>query len=134
MRFHYYILRTSLWSLIFKAEMAFFQVILIKKKKKNRNFMLGNILISYMTGESWFSRSLFVVGGHVFLCFEDLMQFSTLCVDASSLPLYFSLDLCCSIADISELVMPDTFFLVFPLKFHLNGLWQIRFGFITWIQ
>ncbi|KAM1026596.1 hypothetical protein ACFX2I_039439 [Malus domestica] len=59
---------------------------------------------SYNEGESWFSRSLFVAGGHVFLCFEDLMQFSSLCVDAS-LPPYFSLDLCCSIADISELVV-----------------------------
>ncbi|CAN6584811.1 unnamed protein product [Malus baccata var. baccata] len=61
---------------------------------------------SYNEGESWFSRSLFVAGGHVFLCFEDLMQFSSLSVDAP-LPSYFSLDLCCSIADISELVVDD---------------------------
>ncbi|XP_050122470.1 uncharacterized protein LOC126600014 isoform X2 [Malus sylvestris] len=59
---------------------------------------------SYNEGESWSSRSLFVAGGHVFLCFEDLMQFSSLSVDAP-LPSYFSLDLCCSIVDISELVV-----------------------------
>ncbi|KAM1740501.1 hypothetical protein FF2_015663 [Malus domestica] len=59
---------------------------------------------SYNEGESWFSRSLFVAGGRVFLCFEDLMQFSSLSVDAP-LPSYFSLDLCCSIVDISELVV-----------------------------
>ncbi|ONI09370.1 hypothetical protein PRUPE_5G234800 [Prunus persica] len=59
---------------------------------------------SYNEGESWFSRSLFVAGEHVFVCFEDLMQFRSLSV-AASLPPYFSLDLCCSIADISELVV-----------------------------
>lgn len=53
---------------------------------------------------SWLSRSIFVAGVHVFVCFEDLMQFNSLSVDPS-LPPYFSLDLCCSIADISELVV-----------------------------
>ncbi|KAL6178249.1 hypothetical protein ACLB2K_049768 [Fragaria x ananassa] len=53
---------------------------------------------------SWLSRSIFVAGEHLFVCFEDLMQFSSLSVD-TSLPPYFSLDLCCSIADISELVV-----------------------------
>ncbi|XP_062026504.1 uncharacterized protein LOC133742837 isoform X1 [Rosa rugosa] len=53
---------------------------------------------------AWLSRSIFVAGEHLFVCFEDLMQFSSLSED-TSLPPYFSLDLCCSIADISELVV-----------------------------
>ncbi|KAK3228322.1 hypothetical protein Dsin_008184 [Dipteronia sinensis] len=53
---------------------------------------------------SWLSRSLFLIGGHVLVCVEDLMQFSSLSVDASSPP-YYSLDSCCSINDVTELVI-----------------------------
>ncbi|CAK7349562.1 unnamed protein product [Dovyalis caffra] len=53
--------------------------------------------------DSWLPRSLFVCGGHVLLCVEDLKQFSS-SVDASSPP-YFLLDLCCSISDVSELII-----------------------------
>ncbi|XP_021291945.1 uncharacterized protein LOC110422394 [Herrania umbratica] len=54
--------------------------------------------------ESWHSRSLFVVGGHVLVCVEDIIQFSSLPNDASSPP-YFSLDSCCNITDVSEMVI-----------------------------
>lgn len=53
--------------------------------------------------ESWLPRSLFVSGAYVFLCIEELKQFAFPSVDASSSP-YFSLDWCCSIGDVSELV------------------------------
>lgn len=96
MKFYFTFLELHFCSLIFKECPAF---------KNNNDFLLDNVVISNLTGESWFSRSLFVAGEHVFVCFEDLMQFRSLSV-AASLPQYFSLDLCCSIADISELVMP----------------------------
>uniref|UniRef100_A0A2N9E1W3 Uncharacterized protein n=1 Tax=Fagus sylvatica TaxID=28930 RepID=A0A2N9E1W3_FAGSY len=54
--------------------------------------------------DSWLSRSLFVIGEHLLVCVEDLVQFSSLSMD-SSLPPYFSLDSCCSIVDISEMVI-----------------------------
>ncbi|KAE8663950.1 Binding protein, putative isoform 2 [Hibiscus syriacus] len=54
--------------------------------------------------ESWLSRSLFVIGGQVLVCVEDIIQFSSLLNDASSPP-YFSLDSCCNIADVSELII-----------------------------
>lgn len=41
------------------------------------------------------------------VCIEDLMQFSSLSADASS-PSYYSVDSCCSINNISEMV---TYFL-----------------------
>ncbi|GLU12888.1 hypothetical protein SLE2022_295450 [Rubroshorea leprosula] len=53
---------------------------------------------------SWLSRSLFVIGGHVIVCIEDLKQFSTLSNDANSRP-YFLLNSCCSITDVSEMVI-----------------------------
>ncbi|KAI4347277.1 hypothetical protein L6164_008100 [Bauhinia variegata] len=52
----------------------------------------------------WLPRSLFVIGGHVLLCIEDIMQFSSSLSDAS-LPPYFRIDSCCSVNDIIELVM-----------------------------
>ncbi|KAG2664724.1 hypothetical protein I3760_16G097300 [Carya illinoinensis] len=52
----------------------------------------------------WLSRSLFVIGRHLLVCVEDLMHFSSLSMD-SSLPPYFSLDSCCSIVDLSEMVI-----------------------------
>ncbi|CBI15593.3 unnamed protein product, partial [Vitis vinifera] len=54
--------------------------------------------------ELWLSRSLFVIGGHLLVCIEDFMQFSALSIDASS-STYFSLDSCCSITDVSEMVI-----------------------------
>lgn len=54
--------------------------------------------------DSWLSRSLFVIGEHLLVCVEDLVQFSSLSID-SPLPPYFSLDSCCSIVDISEMVI-----------------------------
>ncbi|KAG2667668.1 hypothetical protein I3760_15G127000 [Carya illinoinensis] len=52
----------------------------------------------------WLSRSLFVMGMHLLVCVEDLMHFSSLSVD-SSWPPYFSLDSCCSIVNLSEMVI-----------------------------
>ncbi|XWS48235.1 hypothetical protein CRYUN_Cryun13aG0056900 [Craigia yunnanensis] len=54
--------------------------------------------------ESWLSRSLFVIGGHVLVCVEDIIQFSSLLNNACSRP-YFSLDSCCNITDVSEMVI-----------------------------
>ncbi|KAG5229747.1 Binding protein [Salix suchowensis] len=54
--------------------------------------------------DSWLPRSLFVSGGHVLLCVEDLKQFGSSSRNASSPP-YFLLDSCCSISDVSELVI-----------------------------
>ncbi|GMP32912.1 hypothetical protein CsSME_00006455 [Camellia sinensis var. sinensis] len=52
----------------------------------------------------WFSRSLFVLEEHLLLCIEDLMQFGFLSEDTCASP-YYSLDSCCSIIDISEMVI-----------------------------
>ncbi|PON44684.1 LRR domain containing protein [Parasponia andersonii] len=54
--------------------------------------------------DSWLPRSLFVVGVHLLVCVEDLVKFGSLLVDAS-LPAYFSLDSCCSVADIAEMIV-----------------------------
>ncbi|KAE8662254.1 Binding protein, putative isoform 2 [Hibiscus syriacus] len=56
--------------------------------------------------ESWLSRSLFVIGGQVIVCVEDIIQFSSILNDACSPP-YFSLDSCCNIADVSEMVIDN---------------------------
>ncbi|KAI4351046.1 hypothetical protein L6164_005434 [Bauhinia variegata] len=53
---------------------------------------------------SWLPRSLFVIERHVLFCIEDTMQFSSFLSDPS-LPPYFRTDSCCSINDITELVM-----------------------------
>ncbi|XP_010465864.1 PREDICTED: uncharacterized protein LOC104746152 isoform X2 [Camelina sativa] len=53
---------------------------------------------------TWLPRSLFVAGGHLFICNEDFRQLSSLLTDASSAP-YFSLDSTCSISDIFEMVI-----------------------------
>ncbi|KAJ6881739.1 hypothetical protein NC651_028367 [Populus alba x Populus x berolinensis] len=54
--------------------------------------------------DSWLPRSLFVSGGHVLLCVEDFKKFNSPSMDASPPP-YFLLDSCCSISDVSELVI-----------------------------
>lgn len=53
---------------------------------------------------SWAERSVFVTGGHLLVCIEDFRQFTSLSLDASASP-YFTLDSCCSVADISEMVV-----------------------------
>ncbi|KAJ1394246.1 Leucine-rich repeat [Sesbania bispinosa] len=54
--------------------------------------------------ESWLSRSLFVIGGYVLLCVEDVKQLYSFSSDASVSP-YFRIDSCCSIADLTEMVI-----------------------------
>ncbi|KAG4118069.1 hypothetical protein ERO13_D12G270500v2 [Gossypium hirsutum] len=67
--------------------------------------------------EPWFSRSLFVIGGHVLVCVEDIFQFSSLLNNACSSP-YFSLDSSCDISDISEMVIEqgETCCITLPIK------------------
>lgn len=67
--------------------------------------MINEFFITNLTEDLWLPRSLFVVGVHLLVCVEDLVKFSSLLVDASSSP-YFSLDSCCAISDISEIVSP----------------------------
>ncbi|KAI9101551.1 hypothetical protein K1719_023795 [Acacia pycnantha] len=54
--------------------------------------------------ESWLSRSLFVIGGYVLLCIEDVTQFCLFSSNASRSP-YFRIDSCCLISDICEAVI-----------------------------
>lgn len=53
---------------------------------------------------SWLSRSLFVLERQLVLCMEDLLQFGSL-TEISPYSSYFSLDSCCSIVDVQELVI-----------------------------
>ncbi|KAJ8752761.1 hypothetical protein K2173_007071 [Erythroxylum novogranatense] len=52
----------------------------------------------------WGLRSLFVSGEYVLLCIENIKHFSCPSMDASAPP-YFILDSCCSIYDVSELMV-----------------------------
>ncbi|XP_021736386.1 uncharacterized protein LOC110702932 [Chenopodium quinoa] len=52
----------------------------------------------------WVSRSLFVSGGHIVVCIEDIFHFSSLSAHADATS-YFMLDSCCSIANVSEMVI-----------------------------
>jgi hypothetical protein len=56
--------------------------------------------------ETWLSRSLFVIKGHLLVCVEDLSQFGSLSDDhfPSS---YLSLHSCCSVTDVLEMVLED---------------------------
>ena len=72
-------------------------------KKRFSIFLLRIIVFKHSADELWLSRSLFVIGGYLLVCIEDFMQFSALSIDASS-STYFSLDSCCPITDVSELV------------------------------
>ncbi|KAK7358116.1 hypothetical protein VNO77_00037 [Canavalia gladiata] len=54
--------------------------------------------------ESWFSRSLFLIGGYVLLCIEDVKQLYSFSSDAAVSP-YFRIDSCCPIADITAMVI-----------------------------
>ncbi|XP_015882720.3 uncharacterized protein LOC107418533 isoform X1 [Ziziphus jujuba] len=69
-------------------------------------FQYSMVLFWYNNHEegSWVSRSLFVIGVHLLMCIEDLVRFGSLSEDASSPP-YYSLDSCCAINDISEMVV-----------------------------
>ncbi|CAL5371927.1 unnamed protein product [Camellia sinensis] len=73
---------------------------------KMNMFQYSMVLFSYnnMKDDLWFSRSLFVLEEHLLLCIEDLMQFGFLSEDTCASP-YYSLDSCCSIIDISEMVI-----------------------------
>ncbi|KAH1049780.1 hypothetical protein AAZX31_08G053900 [Glycine max] len=62
------------------------------------------VFSKYGSEESWLSRSLFVIGGNVLICIEDLKQLYSLSSNASASP-YFRIDSCCSIADIAEMVI-----------------------------
>lgn len=52
----------------------------------------------------WRSRSIFVSGGHLFVCIENVSRFSLLAANAEASS-YFFLDSCCSISYISEMVI-----------------------------
>ncbi|KAK1406530.1 hypothetical protein QVD17_41932 [Tagetes erecta] len=53
--------------------------------------------------DQWFSRSLFVIGGHMLVCIEDISQFGFDSQDIFT-P-YFRLDTCCFIANALEMVI-----------------------------
>nr|XP_043631844.1 uncharacterized protein LOC122603250 isoform X2 [Erigeron canadensis] len=53
--------------------------------------------------DQWFSRSLFVLGGHMLVCIEDISQFGFDSQDTFT-P-YFSLDTCCLVVNALEMVI-----------------------------
>ncbi|CAD5314958.1 unnamed protein product [Arabidopsis thaliana] len=63
---------------------------------------------------SWLLRSLFVAGRRLFICSEDFTQLSSRTAYSSSAP-YFLLDSCCSISEISEMII-ETQGIVVSLK------------------
>ncbi|CAL0312354.1 unnamed protein product [Lupinus luteus] len=69
-------------------------------------YQYAMVLVCYNDGsdQSWFSRSLFVIDGYVLLCIEDVKQMYSFSTDASFSP-YFRVDSCCSITDITEMVI-----------------------------
>ncbi|KAI8528603.1 hypothetical protein RHMOL_Rhmol12G0160600 [Rhododendron molle] len=73
------------------SKMSLFQYSMVLFSRKN----IGEDL--------WFPRSLFVVEAYLVVCIEDFMQFGSLSEDRS--PPYYSINSCCSIADISEMVI-----------------------------
>ncbi|GAB4850518.1 hypothetical protein Ancab_029828 [Ancistrocladus abbreviatus] len=52
----------------------------------------------------WATRSLFVSGGLLFVCIEDILQFSSLSSDGAASN-YYLLDSSCSITDVSKMVI-----------------------------
>nr|DAD32149.1 TPA_asm: hypothetical protein HUJ06_011000 [Nelumbo nucifera] len=65
-----------------------------------------NVSLSHpWTDDPWLLRSLFVIEGYVVVCIEDLVRFSSLSLDDRSSSTYFSLDSCCSISNITELII-----------------------------
>lgn len=69
------------------------------------NIFLYSMLLFSCNGneESWLSRSLFLIQGYMILCIEDLVHFNS--VDNALSSPYFSLDSCCYIGNISEMVI-----------------------------
>ncbi|KAK1288170.1 hypothetical protein QJS10_CPB19g01595 [Acorus calamus] len=74
-----------------------------------RTLRTGILLYSVMLywkssneGDVWLSRSLFVVEGYIVVCIENFLEFGSLTDTASS---YLSLDSCCPIHDILEMVI-----------------------------
>lgn len=57
--------------------------------------------------DSWMGRSLFVLGRHLLLCMEDVILLGSLS-ESASCSSYFSLDSCCSIVSVSEVVIETT--------------------------
>ncbi|XP_055826544.1 uncharacterized protein LOC129894966 isoform X2 [Solanum dulcamara] len=57
--------------------------------------------------DSWMRRSLFVLGRHLVLCMEDVILLGSLS-ESASCSSYFSLDSCCSIVNVSEVVIETT--------------------------
>ncbi|KAK9115156.1 hypothetical protein Syun_021953 [Stephania yunnanensis] len=55
--------------------------------------------------QAWLSRSLFLIEGYILLCIEDIVQFRYLALDGASSVPYFGLDSCCSISNLSEMVI-----------------------------
>ncbi|WOL09353.1 hypothetical protein Cni_G18106 [Canna indica] len=56
-------------------------------------------------GELWFTRSIFVAEGYMLVCIENLVQFGTSISDSKLSCPYYSLDSCCAIQDIIEMVI-----------------------------
>lgn len=59
---------------------------------------------NYSKEDSWMGRSLFVLGRHLLLCREDVILLGSLS-ESASCSSYFSLDCCCSIVSVSEVVI-----------------------------
>ncbi|XP_008775381.2 uncharacterized protein LOC103695751 isoform X1 [Phoenix dactylifera] len=56
-------------------------------------------------GESWLARSLFVIEGYILVCIENLAHFGSFMDDFELSRPYYSLDSCCSIKNILEMVI-----------------------------
>lgn len=87
------------------------QVELFEKRicrDSNMSIFLYSMLLFWCNtseGESWLSRSMFVTEGYMIVCVEDLLHFGFDSVENALPSSYFSLDSCCSISDISEMVI-----------------------------
>ncbi|KAJ8471150.1 hypothetical protein OPV22_025493 [Ensete ventricosum] len=55
-------------------------------------------------GESWFTRSIFVVEGNMLVCSENFIQFGSFMDNCGSTCPYYSLDSSCAIQDILEMM------------------------------
>lgn len=55
-------------------------------------------------GESWLARSLFVIEGYILVCIENLAHFGSFTDDFDLSRPYYSLDSCCPIKNILEMV------------------------------
>ncbi|KAJ0974926.1 hypothetical protein J5N97_016891 [Dioscorea zingiberensis] len=57
------------------------------------------------SGEQWLSRSLFVLEGYVIICLENFVLFGSSIDNMQSFPSYYSIDSCCPIQNILEVVV-----------------------------